>query len=191
MTNDNGKFDPHAHLSDINGKDYLEVKWRIAWFRDDHPDGSIETEMVERTADQAIFRAKVESMMGGKATGWGSETLGDFGDFIEKAETKAIGRALAALGYGTQFCVDFDEGGAVTDAPVERKQAGRPPAPEPRATPANAERSMPLKFAGLCVECGWTIPAGTTALYNGSTKTVRHATGECQEAPTPPYTDNA
>ena len=46
-------------------------------------------------------------------------------DYIEAAETKAIGRALAALGYGTQFCSDFDfssnarPGKAqVVDAPV-------------------------------------------------------------------------
>jgi hypothetical protein len=32
----------------------------------------------------------------------------DFHDYIEAAETKALGRALAALGYGTQFCQDFD-----------------------------------------------------------------------------------
>ena len=184
-------FDASKYLTDLSGRDYLEVKWRLLWLRTEHPDAVIETELVKHTPSLALFRARVAIPGAGIATGWGSETADDFEDFIEKAETKAIGRALAALGYGTQFCVDFDEGGAVTDAPVERKQAGRPPAPEPRATPANAERSMPLKFAGLCVECGWTIPAGTTALYNGSTKTVRHATGECQEAPTPPYTDNA
>ena len=189
MGDDNG-FNPSEHLEDIKGKQYLGVRWRIAWFRAEHPDGSIDTEMVERTPDQAIFRAKVESMTGGKATGWGSETQDDFGDFIEKAETKAIGRALAALGYGTQFCVDFDEGGAVTDAPVERKQAGRPAAPTPRATPPNAEKSWPLKFAGVCTDCGWTIPAGTTALYNGSTKTVRHLTGECVAAPEQAHPDN-
>ena len=73
----------------------------------------------------ALFRAEVEIPNGGKATGWGSETVRDFHDYIEAAETKAIGRALAALGYGTQFCSDFDfsanarPGKAqVVDAPV-------------------------------------------------------------------------
>jgi hypothetical protein len=51
----------------------------------------------------AIFKATVSVPSGGKATGYGSETAGDFPDFIEKAETKAIGRALNALGYGAQF----------------------------------------------------------------------------------------
>ncbi len=53
---------------------------------------------------------------GGRATGYGSEAQGDFADYIEKAETKAIGRALAALGYGTQFALDFDLGGEQVDA---------------------------------------------------------------------------
>jgi hypothetical protein len=53
---------------------------------------------------------------GGSATGWGSESAGDFRDFLEKAETKAIGRALAALGYGTQFCHDHEFG--VGETPV-------------------------------------------------------------------------
>ena len=130
-------FDPSAHLSKLTRKkkvdggwvevesDYLEVKWRLAWLRDSHPDADIETVIVRDDPEQAVFRAKVSIPERGSATGYGSETKGDFGDFIEKAETKALGRALAALGFGTQFCDDFDEGGAVTDSPVER-QAPRP-----------------------------------------------------------------
>ncbi len=132
MAEAKGKFDPKDHITSLPRKkkvdgvwvevpsDYLEVKWRIAWFRDEHPDGDMDTELVDRTPDFALYRAKVTIPGGGSATGWGSETKADFGDFIEKAETKAQGRALAALGYGTQFCTDFDEGGAVADAPVAR-----------------------------------------------------------------------
>jgi hypothetical protein len=89
------------------------------------------TEMIEHSESHAIFKAKVYVPTnnpgdeyleeGALATGYGSETKSDFGDFIEKAETKAIGRALAALGLGTQFCDDFAEGDSVTDAPVQRK----------------------------------------------------------------------
>ena len=59
------------------------------------------------------------------ATGWGSETAADFGDYVEKAETKALGRALAALGFGTQFCEDYGygaEAGRVVDTPVARRE---------------------------------------------------------------------
>jgi hypothetical protein len=84
------------------------VKWRLLWLRTEHPDASIETELMKHDSGLALFRARVAVPGAGTATGWGSETADDFRDYIEKAETKALGRALAALGYGTQFCEDFD-----------------------------------------------------------------------------------
>jgi hypothetical protein len=115
-------FEPGKYLSKVNGSDYLEVKWRLLWFRTEHPDGEIETELIEHRNGVAVFRARVRVPGGGSATGWGSETLDDFHDYLEKAETKALGRALAALGYGTQFCPDFEFGATerrVVDAPVD------------------------------------------------------------------------
>jgi len=95
------------------------VKWRLLWLRTEHPDAEIATEMTSFTGDAAVFRAKVTIPGGGSATGWGQEQYSDFRDFVEKAETKALGRALAALGFGTQFATDFDEGtDRVVDAPV-------------------------------------------------------------------------
>lgn len=146
-------FDPAAHITNLGGRggrggDYLEVKWRLVWLRAEHPDAEVVTEFANLTAcdydrGPAIFKATV-TIPGGKgsATGWGSESAGDFRDFIEKAETKAIGRALAALGYGTQFTDDHEAGrGAaqhqegrsrrtgemrIADAPVDftRRNAG-------------------------------------------------------------------
>lgn len=95
-------------LSRVNGNDYLEVVWRVAWFREEFPAGQIETEAIEISADIAIFRATVRAIdadgaIVGSATGHGSETPGDFRDYVEKAETKAVGRALQNLGYGVEF----------------------------------------------------------------------------------------
>ncbi|MDQ3043985.1 MAG: hypothetical protein M3R06_02365 [Chloroflexota bacterium] len=115
-------FEPSRYLTKVNGADYLEVKWRLVWLRATHQDAKIETEMVNLADNVAVFRAKVELPNGGSATGWGTESAGDFRDFIEKAETKALGRALAALGFGTQFCPDFEFGasaGRVVDAPID------------------------------------------------------------------------
>lgn len=117
-------FDASKYLTKLGGKDYLEVKWRLLWLRTQHPDAVIETELVKHGAGLALFRAKVAIPGGGTATGWGSETADDFGDFIEKAETKALGRALAALGYGTQFCEDFDFA-AENAAKPKAKRGGR------------------------------------------------------------------
>ena len=115
-------FEPARHLTRISGSDYLEVKWRLVWMRDRHPDAVIETQLVSHNDNTAVFRAAVSIPEGGSATGWGSESAGDFRDYLEKAETKAIGRALAALGFGTQFCPDFEFGaaaGRVVDSPVK------------------------------------------------------------------------
>src|SRR5215216_2046175 len=100
-------FDPTPFLRQLRGRgggaDYLDVKWRLLWLRKEHPDAEIVTELVQHDPQMAIFKATVTVPTGGKATGYGSETASDFPDFIEKAETKAIGRALNALGYGSQF----------------------------------------------------------------------------------------
>jgi len=132
-------FDASRYLVKLRGKEYLEVKWRLLWFRTEHADGVIETELVSHIQNppMAIFRARVSIPGGGSATGWGQEEAADFGDYLEKAETKALGRALAALGYGTQFTEDFefstDDEQRVVDSPVER------PATRARATaPAGA-----------------------------------------------------
>jgi hypothetical protein len=104
-------FDPAKYLVNLNGKgEYLEVKWRLLWLRTEHPEAIIETELVKLEDRDAVFKARVTIPGGGSATGWGSESASDFRDFLEKAETKSIGRALAALGYGTQFCHDHEFG---------------------------------------------------------------------------------
>lgn len=115
-------FNPNQYLTKLKGKDYLEVKWRLVWFRDQHPQGVINTSMVHLDIDKgiAVFKASVDDGDGGHAEGHGSETSKDFGDYIEKAETKSIGRALAALGYGTQFAPELEEGERVVDSPVAR-----------------------------------------------------------------------
>jgi hypothetical protein len=125
-------FEPGRYLMKIDGRDYLEVKWRLLWLRTEHPDAAIHTELVKHEDGFALFKADVFIPGGhGSATGWGSETIQDFTDYIEAAETKALGRALAALGYGTQFCRDFDfaaiasENAAraqVVDAPINFSQ---------------------------------------------------------------------
>lgn len=94
-------FDPNQHISKVKGRDYLEVKWRIAWMRSDHPNAVLETDLMSHDDTRAIVRARVALPEGGSATGWGSETTAASETYIEKAETKAIGRALTALGYGT------------------------------------------------------------------------------------------
>ena len=100
---------------------YLPVAARIAWFRKDHSLWSIVTE-VERLADKAVvMKATIKDMLGTViATTKKKETEIGFPDYIEKAETDAIGRALAMCGYGTLQAPEFDEQERLADAPVEK-----------------------------------------------------------------------
>src|SRR4030095_10002215 len=101
--------------------DYLPVAARIAWFRKDHLLWSIITE-VELQADKAVvMKATIKEMLGTViATARKKETEMGFPDYIEKAETGAIGRALAMCGYGTLQAPEFDEQDRLADAPVEK-----------------------------------------------------------------------
>src|SRR3954447_19972766 len=143
-------FDPTPYLRQLHGRgraggdDYLDVKWRLLWLRKEHPDAEIVTELVQHDPQMAIFKATVTVPSGGKATGYGSETASDFPDFIEKAETKAIGRALNALGYGAQFG-DFQR----PEDPVPERGSDLPsreaaPAARPVALPRREERAVKL-----------------------------------------------
>ncbi len=101
--------------------DYLPVAARIAWVRKDHPYWSIITK-VEKWGDKAVvMKAVIKDTTGAIiATARKKETEIGFPDYIEKAETGAIGRALAMCGYGTLQAPEFDEQDRLADAPVEK-----------------------------------------------------------------------
>src|SRR5689334_18847485 len=134
-------FDPNDHLMQLKGRDYLNVQSRLLWFiRDQRAlivaglatmPYIVRSELVEqdREAGWAHFKTYVRDVLGNETTMYGSESAKDFGDYAEKASTKSLGRALLALGYGTAFAPEMDEGDRVVDSPVDR-----------RATPAGRER---------------------------------------------------
>ena len=142
-------FDPNRHLIKVQGgRSYLPVSARLIWFRGEHPDWGIETEPITIDSDKnyAIFRARIYNAEGRlMAMGTKKEDIKGFGDYIEKAETGAVGRALALCGYGTQFAPELDEVGVgrFADSPQGGNGADRtsgasggrferPPAPAPR-----------------------------------------------------------
>ena len=94
------------------GAEYLPVQARVHWFRTQNPRGRIETEMLfyDPNAQIAVFRASIynsdDQLL---ATATKMETAKGFADYLEKAETGAIGRALALAGYGTQFAPELLE----------------------------------------------------------------------------------
>ena len=140
-------FNPNDHMTNLKGKDYLQVCWRLVWFREDHPDWGINAECVEQDENHAIFKATICDENGiQKSAGHGSETKKDFNDYLEKAETKAVGRALAMLGYGTQFAgSELDEGERIVDSPIERKQEPKAEPPKVQAKPAKQMKTLQEK----------------------------------------------
>lgn len=115
-------------LLNLKGKEYLQVAHRLVWFREAHPTGILKTTMLshqgEGDTEFAVFRTEVyvDTDRGPMniATGHKKETRKDFPDFIEKAETGSIGRALALAGFGTQFTGDeLNEGDRLADAPID------------------------------------------------------------------------
>jgi hypothetical protein len=170
------QFDPKEYLIQVRGgTDYLEVKWRLVWFRNDHPYGQIFTEVQEHDRDTGYARVKARVQFDyvsedgttrtAIAESTGTETISDFADYLEKAETKAIGRALAALGYGTQFAEDFDmrnpDGSQhVVDAPVEspkRAKKGKSKNSQASFTQDEAPEAAEEPTEITCEGCGQVL----------------------------------
>ncbi len=139
-------------ISNIKGKEYLEVKWRIVWFQEEHPDWSIETQFLEYGKDHSFCKAIVRNEKGAlMATSHKFEDIKGFADHREKSETGSIGRALALLGYGTQFCTDLDEGQRLADSPVARADV-----------PRNYRKVTPQELRSLNSQVKeWGIPVDT------------------------------
>jgi hypothetical protein len=129
------------------------VKYRLVWFREEHAGWTIETEFVSITDKSALAKATIRDESGRiVSTSHKYENERGFPDFLEKAETGAIGRALALIGYGTQFCADeLDEGSRIVDAPANvpkvtstRSSYGPPPSqqPDPFELPMGLSRDL-------------------------------------------------
>lgn len=121
----------------LKGKDYLQVAHRLVWFREEHPNWGIRTEFIHEDKEHAVCKASIfndqDRIM---ATGHKSETKQGFFNYREKAETGAVGRALALCGFGTQFCGDeLDEHDSLADAPISRPKV----APNGKEQPRKAD----------------------------------------------------
>jgi hypothetical protein len=112
------------YMMQLQGRQYLKVPGRILAFREQHPTGSITTELVNFDVERglALFKASVAVNNEVLATAYGSETYKGFPQgWIEKAETVAVGRALAQAGFGTEMAMaDFHESeeNKLSDAPT-------------------------------------------------------------------------
>ena len=93
-------------------KDYVPVNERIGAFLAKHPDGSLQSEMVELSDTRVVMRAYAYRTPDDPRPGIGYSSLEipgrtpyTRGSEVENAETSAWGRAIAALGFEVKRCI--------------------------------------------------------------------------------------
>jgi len=173
-------FDPQPHIRCLKcGKNlpvckcgsfqrpYLETSWRLVWLRDKYPPDSmsLETEIVA-WEPAIVFKAIAtfrEHERPVVVTAFGSATPKPgqvySGREVEKAETAAIGRLCARLGFGTQFTGE-DDTDHLADAPVTKETE-----PDPDAIPC-AKCGAPMEYKEGTSKAGkdyrgWFCPNST------------------------------
>lgn len=167
MTDSPVEFNPSAAMVALRGGVmYLPVSARKVWLqsRTDHAlDAAyaytIHTEPHVINENVAVFRAEVtitdeSGAVLRRATGWGSKGR-DTHDYVEFAETKALGRALANCGFGTDNTDDDPQ--MIVDAPrdANRGPVALPPRQAGGAAPATGDGpTNPQwgKYQALCRE---------------------------------------
>jgi hypothetical protein len=162
------------YLLNLQGKKYLPAAYRLVWFRDECPDWGIVTELFEggQEAGFATVKASIFNPEGRViATGHKTETKQDFpAGWVEKAEAGAVARALAYVGFGTQFGEDVDAP-AQPQRPAYRPQAqnaapGRTEAysPYPEPSPAQEEEE-PITYHSKFFRLWYTLDMPTDPAY--------------------------
>lgn len=144
-------FDPVQHLIKVQGgRDYLETKWRLVWLRDVHPNATVTSEIVHMDDTSVTIRAEVRipyldetgELNYAIGVGHSREAFANARfPVVETCETSALGRALAAVGFGTQFSgSEFDTGGErLADSPAGGAGQSAPASnAKPRAPRANS-----------------------------------------------------
>lgn len=150
------KLDLKPYMMQLQGGQYLKVPGRIVAFREQYPTGSILTELISVDFERgvAMFKATVSIDDGlVLATAYGSETQRGFpAGWLEKAETVAVGRALAQAGFGTAYAMaDFHESAEwkLSDAPATRNDAPQKPGKGPEHAAKVSQMFAAAKAAGV------------------------------------------
>ena len=147
-------FEPNKYLRKENTEDgvsfYLDTKYRLLWFRLKYPDGKIIKIPKALNKEYATFEVRIYAdkndaednfLANGFASRYKDDSNEKFGlNFVESAETAALGRALKDAGFGTQFCdialpddqtivdagvhISFDLGNDGITTPAEENEAG-------------------------------------------------------------------
>ena len=107
----------------IKGKEYVEVNERLKYFRSNHPEHSLVTEIIQCTEEHCVMKATIAHGGVIVATGHAHETRSasfiNKISYVEVCETSAWGRALANFGIGIDASVASAQEVAVAIAQSE------------------------------------------------------------------------
>lgn len=127
-------------------KDYVDVHQRIEKFIEKYPEGSIQTEIVRLDDSIVIMKASafrnptdLRPAVGHSQLAIPGTTPYTRGSEIENAETSAVGRAIAFLGFETK-------NGIASRQEVQNKRSEEPPARRPSAPQEAPEKATTQKF---------------------------------------------
>lgn len=127
-------FEPKHYLREEHGEEgisfYLDTKYRLLWFRLKYPTGKIIKIPKMLAKDYATFEVRIYAdvhdapdnfLANGFASRYRDDENKVFGlNFVESAETAALGRALKDAGFGTQFCdIALPNDAQIVDAGVD------------------------------------------------------------------------
>lgn len=162
----------------IHGKNYKMVHERLAEFHKEHEHGSVHTEMLVLEGDRCVMKATVvpdtKDGIGRMFTGHAFEDKGSSKinetSFIENCETSAIGRALAAAGYGIEEA--YASANEVEQAIDQQNNA--PPTPEPPRESSPAANALGTLKTQLIDD----MMASRNCSREAAIKTIERAVGD-------------
>jgi len=155
-------FDPRCYMRTIeqdnnSPKWYLDVKYRILWFRLCNLKGKISTKIFSHNEKYAVVEAKIyldymDPVDNYISSASSQKSVTDSPTYLEWSETAAIGRALTNAGYGIQFCdmlegtdIQPTESGVDIDklsVPKNIVQNNTPPVPSKIAANSNVAKAV-------------------------------------------------
>jgi len=115
----------------------LEIRYRLLWLRQEHPEARIYSECVHHNNGFALFKVRIDLGEKGYAEGHGAESRETANNYIERAETWALGSALDALGYSTEaaFLAAGQRPPLEEPRPSRLERPPRPAGPPPEREP--------------------------------------------------------
>ena len=137
-------------IVNIHGKEYQTVAYRVGKFREAHADFALSTEIVHRDEEIVVMKATISDSAGRViATGHSEERRSasqiNRTSALENAETSAIGRALAAFGFGgTEFATADEVANAIHQQGAPRGSA--------RAATEDAFKALPKDKQNIIVD---------------------------------------